>query len=272
MIPAHEALIDLTSRPEDEPESISGCCRQHGDFEVAAVWFAGVLRNAEPSCPDCSALVEEVEERLAEIERQKRADEQIRRRLRLTGMPPRMLANNAPYESVTPRAGENFEATKLYATTFLDEGGPFETGACLLMSGMPGTGKTQLACRVGKFLTEHTTISVRYTTATEMSRSVRATYGAENDATETAVIDQWAACDLLILDELGVKLASDYDRSLLFEIMDKRYQNSLPSIVITNLGTREIGPATDERMVDRLRDNCTVLVFDWESYRGQKHD
>jgi len=67
---------------------------------------------------------------------------------------------------------------------------------------------------------------------------------------------------------LGVKNATDYDRSLLFEIIDKRYQERLPTVVISNLKIAEIGPATDERMMDRLRDNCTVLVFDWGSYRG----
>ena len=267
MIAAFDTLLDLTVRPDDGAETVSGACQQHGHFEAEAVWFAGKVRNTKPDCPVCTELAAEAIELVQQRERKRRLADSIDRRLRASGMPRRMIDNEAAYKPVTPRASENFEVTKQYATTFAHRSGALKTGACLVLCGNPGTGKTHLACRIGKYITERTQLIVKYATAADVSRSVRATYG-DNDANEGDVIDQWAKCDLLILDELGVKNATDYDRSLLFEIIDKRYQERLPTVVISNLKIAEIGPATDERMMDRLRDNCTVLVFDWGSYRG----
>lgn len=254
---------DIEQRPDDGPELLSGTCRQHGSFEVAAIWLMGKLRNEQPTCPHCMTLAVEADERHEKREADARRKRLAERRIRETGIPLRVI--DAP-SFVPPNklAAEHLKTVREYGEQFDSHQA---NGSSLVMCGKPGTGKTHLACKLGLYLSGRGA-SVRYATATGLMRYVRGAYGDGADYTESQAIERYTGVDLLILDELGVKLATDHDRAVLFEIIDQRYQNQLPSVVISNLAANELGEATDERMIDRLRHSGTVLVFDWESYRG----
>ena len=75
--------------------------------------------------------------------------------------------------------------------------------------------------------------------------------------------------DLLILDEVGVQFGSDAEKLILFEIINTRYQDMKPTILISNLTLVELGKYIGERVVDRMREGGgAILSFDWDSYRG----
>ncbi|MFO1612062.1 hypothetical protein QOT38_29945, partial [Pseudomonas aeruginosa] len=63
-------------------------------------------------------------------------------------------------------------------------------------------------------------------------------------------------------------------RTTLFSVIDGRYQNLMPTIVISNLKAEELPGALGERCVDRLRENGGIAVrFDWPSKRSEiRHD
>jgi DNA replication protein DnaC len=75
--------------------------------------------------------------------------------------------------------------------------------------------------------------------------------------------------DLLILDEFGIQIGSEHEKMLLFRIINKRYENLKPTILISNLSPAEI-KNFEERIFDRLKENGILLSFSSESNRKSK--
>lgn len=258
-----KSLREIDVIPEGGQETVSGRCEHHGEFTVKALWIFGDLRNAEPQCPKCfeqeKVEAEQKEQDELELRRQKARE----RKLIDAGIPLRILEAEK-YDPPTERAKQNLQVMKDYLEEF---DANYQSGSSMIFCGKPGTGKTHLACKFGVALLDQG-YSVQYATMNKALRAIRATYGKESERTEQQVINLLTNPDMLILDELGVKSASDYDKTMMFEVIDERYQSKLPTLVISNLSVSKLKEATDERMMDRLQHSGTVLVFDWESYRG----
>jgi DNA replication protein DnaC len=126
----------------------------------------------------------------------------------------------------------------------------------LFIIGGNGTGKTHLAMCLTKE-------GATYCLVPELFRTVR-----ENMDREQEVIDEYGNCKLLILDEIGRQKGTDFERNLLFEIIDKRWNNVLPTTIIGNIGQKEFADLCGTAILDRLRPE--VIRFEWESKRGGK--
>ena len=74
---------------------------------------------------------------------------------------------------------------------------------------------------------------------------------------------------LLIIDEVGVQFGTEAERTQLFGIIDERYREQRPSILLTNLGLDDSKSFIGARAYDRLRECGQWVPFDWESYRGR---
>ena len=81
-----------------------------------------------------------------------------------------------------------------------------------------------------------------------------------------------AACNLLILDDLGSERASDYALEQLFLVIDTRYRAGKPLIITTNLTAEELKKPADlryERIYDRISELCVTVVAPGHSRRGE---
>jgi DNA replication protein DnaC len=76
--------------------------------------------------------------------------------------------------------------------------------------------------------------------------------------------------DALIIDEVGVQFGSDTEKMIVFDIIDGRYSNMLPTILISNLALPDVKELIGERAIDRLReDGGVVVAMKWDSNRGK---
>jgi DNA replication protein DnaC len=123
----------------------------------------------------------------------------------------------------------------------------------LFIVGGNGTGKTHLAMCLAKD-------GATYCLAPELFRTVR-----ENLNIEQKTIDEYGSCKLLLLDEIGRQKGTDFERNLLFEIIDKRWNNMLPTTIIGNIDKREFADLCGTAIVDRLRPE--TIEFTWGSER-----
>lgn len=137
------------------------------------------------------------------------------------------------------------------------------SGNSLILHGKAGTGKTMLAAAIGLQAIERG-FSVRYATASKAARAVKRTFSGGN---EQAAIDEFARVDLLILDEIGIQFGSDTERNIFFEIINERYEQRRPTIVISNLDSAGIAHFLGERVMSRLKQDGVELSFDWDDYR-----
>jgi DNA replication protein DnaC len=84
------------------------------------------------------------------------------------------------------------------------------------------------------------------------------------------VLDTLCGVDLLILDEVGMQYGSEGEQVILTDVIDQRYRDMLPIIILTNQDRKGLAEYLGHRAFDRLRDCGLWESLDWESYRGRK--
>jgi DNA replication protein DnaC len=135
----------------------------------------------------------------------------------------------------------------------------------LFISGPVGTGKTHLAAAISRhavltnFCSRYSPSSpvdtrgdVLFCRCAEFFLNIRATYHDASSKTELSVVNRTAGVRLLILDDLGAGKADDFERRAILEVLDRRLNNMLPTVVTSNLGRAEIALGIDERVSSRL--------------------
>lgn len=142
-------------------------------------------------------------------------------------------------------------------------------GFNLIAAGGVGTGKTLLACALVDSICDHKRCEL--IKVIDLIREFKATWAKCSENTEIDLINYYSKLDLLIIDEIGVQFGSDTERLFIFDVIDGRYQNMKPTVLISNLSIELIKESIGERVIDRLRDDGgQLVVFDWKSCRGEK--
>lgn len=180
-------------------------------------------------------------------------------------IPPR-FANSTfeTFNATTQPVKHNLTVCKQYVATWEERK---NAGEGLLLCGTPGTGKTHLAVSIARAVTEDYQQSVFITTATRIIRAFRRTWNGQSECSELDVLVKYCEQDLLIIDEIGVQYGTDSERHILFEVINNRYEDLLPTILVSNLPMDELSEMLGERTVDRLLQGGTVLTFNWPTYR-----
>lgn len=238
-----------------------GHCETHGEFE--ARFFSLNDRWVGGKCPTCSEIESKQKE---QQEHEEREAERKRRLFQSAGIPPRFVdATLANYKPTTDKAQTALGHCQRYVETWAERR---EKGSSLILCGSVGTGKTHLACGITQELIRRYSCRVIYTTVAQAVRRVRSTYSRNAQETEEMVLDEMIRVPLLILDEVGIQSGTEHEHGVLFEIINGRYASVRPTIVISNLGIKDLSGAIGERLVDRLRENGGAINFTWQSYRG----
>lgn len=247
----------------DIPEK--SVCDIHGEYEhkYTRLGEKFIVMN---KCSKCSEIAEA--ERQAEEKKQKQiAEEKFYKDRKLnSGISLRHIdCSFSNYKAVSPEQKKALQQVSDYSDALMGE-----TSACLVMAGSVGTGKTHLASAVANRFIE----SGRKCMVIKMSeliRSIKDTWRKDSDVSEARMMDRLSKVGLLVIDEIGIQFGSDTEKLLISEIIDNRYQNLLPTVLISNLDLAGIKSCIGERSYDRLReDGGKVVAFNWESHRGVK--
>jgi len=253
-----------------EVETETRQCETHGEYQAKTMAVLG-SRKISSRCPVC---VEEQERKEADQARKAEAarrDDQLRELRRNSGIPRRFVdASFSGYQPASHQSQANHAMCRAYAEQFASR---METGGGLVLCGKPGTGKTHLACAIGNHVIETLMRSVVYTSVTKLSRTVKATYSNDAEQTEQDAIRSFVVPHLLIVDEVGAQRGSETELLLAQEIIDERYQDLKPTIIISNLTESELSRFVGERALDRMYEGGgAVLAFNWDSYRRSSGD
>lgn len=225
-------------------------CQVHGEYDPVFVKSFDKSREIELGCQKC------VEER--------NKNNGMNERILVAGIPKRFLG--CSFENYQPceKSNKNLRTMKAYHEKFHSIK---ENGTSAILCGLPGTGKTHLSCALSLALIK-SGYYVKYTTSYKMLAHIKSTYGKSSVEHEDHVIKKYASCDLLIIDEVGVQFGTDAEKTLFYQIINGRYEDVLPTILISNEDESGVKAFIGERCFDRMKDgNGFVLSFDWESYR-----
>lgn len=72
----------------------------------------------------------------------------------------------------------------------------------------------------------------------------------------------------VVMDDIGVRDASDAFRGDLHAVINHRVTNRMPTVYTSNVTIDELADVFDKRLADRVRDQCAVVPFVGESKRG----
>lgn len=241
-------------------------CERHGQFEQREIRILG-RHITWTQCPKCVAEEDERAAAQAKREEAERRQAMAEARLHSAGVPTRFITKTlASYVADTPDKTKVRDAMARFSATFADQ---LARGTSVVLSGNPGTGKSHLAIGVLQEVMARGWTGM-YLSVMDMVRMVRDTWRRDSPRSETEVLDILAGLDLLVLDEVGVQYGTDGEQVILFSVLDRRYRDARPTILLTNLASDDFAGFVGPRIADRLREGGAWLRLDWESHRGRK--
>ena len=154
------------------------------------------------------------------------------------------------------RAKLNYEKCREFASSFSG------SGENLLMVGGTGLGKTHLSTSIARVAIEDGH-SVVYEPAQTLIRDLEREYFRRED-TDT---DRFFDCDLLIIDDLGTEMKTEFSISCIYNVINTRLNAGKSMIINTNLSQSELRARYADRITSRLFGSFTVLAFKGKDVR-----
>ena len=173
--------------------------------------------------------------------------------------------NRADENGVSPRRQMNmvFGFCRDYANHF----GEFSVN--LLFHGGTGLGKTFLSACIARVVSQKG-YSVVYETAVSALAAFenQKFRGGEDNA--DARVERILSCDLLILDDLGTEMITEFSKSALYTIVNSRLIAGKKTIVSTNLDPDSLGRVYTPQLASRLQGEYQDLLFVGQDIRLQR--
>ena len=242
-------------------------CPEHGAYTVRLFTIAGKPGHGSTRCPVCEKAQEDRQAKEMEVRRTHQLGAARAARHAQSRIPLRF--KNRSFENYTVENEGQRKALNIcrsYASSWAKVS---KSGTGLIFSGKAGAGKTHLACSIAFEVIERGGVA-QFATVAEVMRQIKSAFSKDSATTEQGQIDHFSGMELLILDEVGMDYGTDFNKALIFEILNNRYENMLPTILLTNLDMDALTEYMGERLVDRMREGGgRVLSFTWDSYRGK---
>lgn len=161
----------------------------------------------------------------------------------------------------TPKTQGVYRACMIFCDSFASN------SKGIILRGPCGCGKTHLAAAIINRLAERG-IYGRFEVVPELLEDIKNGFNRQ-DSKVTASINQLKEAPLLVLDDLGAEKVTDWAREQIFIIVNRRYENMLPTVITTNYTTAELVSRLGKRTVSRLVEMATSYTVEAGDYRLQ---
>ncbi len=174
-------------------------------------------------------------------------------------------------DRIDPKLGVNirsvmertYQTCRKYALSFSEKSGN------LLFSGDTGLGKTFLSACIARTVADNG-YSVVYESAGHLfTKLERAKFEPSEENRREAA--RYTGCDLLIVDDLGTEMASQFVTAALYTLINDRLLERKPTIISTNLTVENLTRRYSAQIVSRLRGSYTRVPFLGDDIRVKKN-
>ena len=184
---------------------------------------------------------------------------------------PRRYAD-CSFETFKTKPGTAQDHAMLLAQSLVSEYPAVERG--LLFMGPAGVGKTHLAVALIRSLIDKGFAGV-FCEFGALLKEIQDSYNPISKSSEMKVLAPIYQTDVIVLDELGATVPTDWVRDTMYQIINKRYNDNKLTIFTTNYfderaqseKTQLLEDRIGVRLRSRLYEMCTKVVIDGEDYR-----
>ncbi len=140
------------------------------------------------------------------------------------------------------------------------------TGKLIAFVGGRGNGKTQMAVQLMKARTMELRTAL-FSTAVEFFIKIKSTYRKDADRDEMEVVKEYQKPSLLVVDEVGKRGGSDWENTMLFELLNRRYNDMKDTILIDNRSRAEFTEIIGPSLASRMNEGGGIIEFTWDTFR-----
>lgn len=239
-------------------------CPTHGAYEASGTRLSRG-REIWSRCPQCAAESDAREAELRRVRASELAKADMEAKLGQSHIPPRFIGKTLDnFHADTEPQRYALTVARDYLENFDQRS---RKGEGLIFSGLPGTGKSHIAAAILQgLLPDRVGL---YVTCMGIIRSIRGTWRKDSDRSEGEVLRLLRSTPLLVVDEVGVQYGTDGEQTILFDVLDGRYRDLQPTLLLTNQDRTGFKQFIGERAYDRLTETSRWIPFDWPSYRLQ---
>lgn len=178
------------------------------------------------------------------------------------GLPP--LFKNKTFDTYNKKKNlKGYNHAKYFVDNFPKTNG-------LLFIGSVGVGKTHLAASIVNGLNEKL-YSTYFGNVVDIIGFVKNTYNKNSLLTEVEAIDiMTKKIDLLVIDDLGKENNTEHNLALLYNIINKLYENEKPLVITTNYGAVDLNKKLGERgqaIISRISSMCIPVLLSGNDWR-----
>ncbi len=140
----------------------------------------------------------------------------------------------------------------------------------LYLYGPPGCGKTLLSCAILNELIRLHQIPVLYA---KISRDIlgqlKASFNPNSEyyGEGRKIEERLASVTALVMDDFGAHRETEFVNSVLYDLIDARYERNLPTILTSNEPLERLRETSGGRLYSRLKELCVEIHLDAPDYR-----
>lgn len=164
------------------------------------------------------------------------------------------------FENFEPSGNERAYAfCKKYAET--DSSRSEKNG--VILCGNYGTGKTHLAAAISNRLLDRG-IPVLFDTFGGHLEKLKAEF---DNRAEPRYLKLMKEIPMLVIDDVGKEKQTEWSESIMYNIINHRYEDLLPVIITSNMGERELREYFGGACYSRLVSMCNLVILRGEDWR-----
>lgn len=140
-------------------------------------------------------------------------------------------------------------------------------GSIVAMLGDRGRGKTQAAALVAHRFAHELHRTVRYSRLADLFAAIKHDVYGGAGGSEATVLRSMSRIGLLVLDEVQERGETDWEDKMLARIIDHRYGEMVPTLLIANSTVQAFGDAVGASVRSRIMETGTIVSCEWGNYR-----
>ena len=140
----------------------------------------------------------------------------------------------------------------------------------MMFIGTTGLGKTHLSSAVAHSVIEGGCDVVYESVQNIISDFERERFFRSYGDSSPSKTDKYFSCDLLIIDDLGVEVSSQFTVSCLYNLLNTRIVNEKSMLISTNVTKEELLDRYADRILSRLFGEFEICIFSGTDIRSQK--